>query len=209
MNEPYPKEELLTKDDVLKKLNGYANSPDDDVILFKEKIKQNLLRCPELLYALNHKEYESELFNDDGTINYEGEWDRYFGTAIKPFFMLPETESETKTFLCYKVDFSETPKYNEKMYYFQVAFIMLTHEGTAIDDDTGIARHDLIGSIIRERFNWSNIFGAEVSLVSNAERTTDTQFIMRTMTFEGTRPKELVNTLNGKTYIINNRIRTS
>ena len=62
-------EQLLTRNDVLGKLRNYAVNPDDDVIIFKERIKDALLRCPELLYALNVKELESELFNEDGTLN--------------------------------------------------------------------------------------------------------------------------------------------
>ena len=79
-------EKLLTKNDLLQKLRSYAYTPDDDVIRFKEKVKEKLLKCPELLYALNNKELENELFCDDGTLNAEydentgeiiplGEWD--------------------------------------------------------------------------------------------------------------------------------------
>ena len=48
-------EKLLTKNDLLQKLRSYAYTPDDDVIRFKEKVKEKLLKCPELLYALNNK----------------------------------------------------------------------------------------------------------------------------------------------------------
>lgn len=80
--------QIQNKNDLLNKLRTYSNTPDDDVIRCKEKIKNALLQCPELLYALNNKELESELFNADGSLNAsydidgnivpEGEWDRYF-----------------------------------------------------------------------------------------------------------------------------------
>ena len=36
-------EKLITKDDLLSKLRAYRNTPDDDVILYKQKIKKALL----------------------------------------------------------------------------------------------------------------------------------------------------------------------
>ena len=43
--------ELLTKDDVINKLRHYAESPDDDVIRFKQLVYQALSHSVELLYA--------------------------------------------------------------------------------------------------------------------------------------------------------------
>ena len=53
-------EQLLTRNDILDKLRDYAVNPDDDVIIFKERIKDALIRCPELLYALNNKSLVEE-----------------------------------------------------------------------------------------------------------------------------------------------------
>ena len=91
-------EKLVTKNDLLNKLRAYRTTPDDDVILYKQKIKNALLSHPCLLYALNDKKLESELFDKNGNINWEwnedakqyeplGEWDRYFGSnsLIRPF----------------------------------------------------------------------------------------------------------------------------
>lgn len=55
--------EIKNKSEMLSKLRAYATSPDDDNIRIKEKIKQTLLNCPELLYALHNKELEGELFD--------------------------------------------------------------------------------------------------------------------------------------------------
>ena len=50
---------LITKNDLLNKLRAYKTTPDDDVILYKQKIKNALLSNPCLLYALDDKELES------------------------------------------------------------------------------------------------------------------------------------------------------
>ena len=79
------------KKGLLNKLQGYAAYPDDDNIRLKEKIKSALLHCPELLYVLNNKKLESELFDNEGLLLTDGEWDRYFGSSsnIRPFLFLP------------------------------------------------------------------------------------------------------------------------
>ena len=187
-------EKLLTKDDLLQKLRSYAYTPDDDVIRFKEKVKERLLKCPELLYALNNKELEGELFCEDGSLNAEydektgeiiplGEWDRYFPYNIRPYVFIPETQAYTDNFLCYTTGFREVPRYNDTEYYFQIIFTILCSSAPeqAIDSLTGQSRADLIGAILREKFNWSNIFGLQCKIVSNQEDIKDTNYISRTI----------------------------
>ena len=213
-------EKLLTKNDLLQKLRSYSYTPDDDVIRFKQKIKETLLKCPELLYALNNTKLESELFNEDGTINAEydeagniiplGEWDRYFPYNIRPYIFVPETQAYTDNFLCYTVGFREIPRYNEIECYIQVIFTILCSSGSeqAIDSLTGQSRADLIGAILREKFNWSNIFGLQCKIVSNQEDTKDTNYISRTIVLESTKPNGITKTaLKGNTAIINNCIK--
>lgn len=213
-------EKLLTKKDLLQKLRAYNYTPDDDVIRYKQKIKEKLLKCPELLYALNNTELESELFNPDGTINAEydengdiiplGEWDRYFPYNIRPYIFIPETQAFTDNFLCYTVGFREIPRYNEIEYYIQIIFTVLCSSAPeqAIDSLTGQSRADLIGAILREKFNWSNIFGLQCKIVSNQEDIKDTNYISRTLILESVKPNGITNTpFKGNTTIINNSVR--
>lgn len=214
-------EQLLTKNDLLQKLRSYAVTPDDDVIRFKQKIKEELLKCPELLFALNNRELECELFADDGSINAEydeetgeivpfGEWDRYFPYNIRPYVFIPETQDCTDNFLCYTVDFKEIPRYNDTECYMQIVFTILCNSAVeqAIDSLTGQSRADLIGAILREKFNWSNIFGLQCKLVSNQENIKDTNYVSRTLVFEIIKPNAITRTpLHGVTAIINNGLR--
>ena len=209
MNE---KKALITKDDVLAKLRSYREVPDDENIQYKQKIKNALMLCPELLYALNNEELETELFDEDGNINWkwdeelnqyepQGEWDRYFGDSanIRPELFFPETESETKHFICYQVMFDEVPKYNKTLKYTEVKFTIFCQERDVMDKETGIPRHDLIASIIRERFNWSNIFGSQAKLTSSKESITDNHYLVRTLVFEVIDTNGIYNTTNGST----------
>ena len=213
-------EKLITKDDLLSKLRAYSNTPDDDNILYKKKIEKALLSNPCLLYALNEKELESELFDDDGNINWElnentqeyeplGEWDRYFGTNsnIRPFLFIPDTQTNVKHYICYQVAFDEMPRYNAIEKYAQITFTIFVHGNDRMDKLTGIPRHDLIASIIRERFNWSNIFGTQCKQISSRESTTDNNYLVRTLVFQCNVLNNIVQTQNKKTSVINTSIR--
>ena len=211
-------EKLVTKDDLLNKLCAYKTTPDDDVILYKQKIKNALLSNPCLLYALNDKKLESELFDKNGNINWEwnedtkqyeplGEWDRYFGSdsLIRPFLFIPDTQTTVKCYICYQVEFNEMPRYNNIEKYTLIIFNIFVHGDDRVDKLTGIPRHDLIASIIREKFNWSSIFGMQAKLISSKESTTDNNYICRTLTFQVLDLNGIVNTPYGQeTQIRNN-----
>lgn len=213
-------EKLVTKNDLLNKLRAYRTTPDDDVILYKQKIKNALLSNPCLLYALNDKKLESELFDKNGNINWEwnedtkqyeplGEWDRYFGSdsLIRPFLFIPDTQTEVKHYICYQVSFDEMPRYQDTLKYTNITFTIFVHGNDRDDKLTGIPRHDLIASIIRERFNWSNIFGMQTHLISSKESTTDNNYLVRTLVFQVVDTNGIYKTIDGKTSITNYGVR--
>ena len=213
-------EKLITKNDLLNKLRAYRTTPDDENIQYKKKIKKALMLNPYLLYALNEKSLESELFDDDGNINWEwneetkeyeplGEWDRYFGgtSNIRPYLFIPDTQTEAKHYICYQVSFKEMPRYQDTLKYTNITFTIFVHGNDRDDKLTGIPRHDLIASIIRERFNWSNIFGMQTHLVSSEESTTDNNYLVRTLVFQVIDTNGIVNTTNGKTSLSNYQLR--
>lgn len=213
-------EKLVTKNDLLNKLRAYRTTPDDENIQYKKKIEKALMLNPCLLYALNEKSLESELFDDDGNINWEwneetkeyeplGEWDRYFGgtSNIRPYLFIPDTQTEVKHYICYQVSFDEMPRYQDTLKYTNVTFTIFVHGNDRNDKLTGIPRHDLIASIIRERFNWSNIFGMQTHLVSSKESTTDNNYIVRTLVFQVVDTNGIIKTTNGITSTNNYQLR--
>lgn len=213
-------EKLVTKDDLLNKLRAYKTTPDDENIQYKKKIEKALMLNPCLLYTLNEKSLESELFDDDGNINWKwnedtkeyepiGEWDRYFGSDsnIRPFLFIPDTQTEVKHYICYQVSFDETPRYQDTLKYTTITFTIFVHGNDRVDKLTMIPRHDLIASIIRERFNWSNIFGMQTHLISSKESTTDNNYLVRTLVFQVVDTNGIYKTSNSKTSIVNYGIR--
>lgn len=213
-------EKLVTKNDLLNKLRAYKTTPDDENIQYKKKVEKALMLNPCLLYALNEKSLESELFDEDGNINWEwnedtkeyeplGEWDRYFGSNsnIRPFLFIPDTQTEVKHYICYQVAFDETPRYQDTLKYTNITFTIFVHGNDRDDKLTGIPRHDLIASIIRERFNWSNIFGMQTHLISSKESTTDNNYLVRTLVFQVVDTNGIYKTIDGKTSITNYGVR--
>ena len=214
-------EKLVTKDDLLNKLRVYRTTPDDENIQYKKKIEKALMLNPCLLYTLNEKSLESELFDDDGNINWKwnedtkeyeplGEWDRYFGSDsnIRPFLFIPDTQTEVKHYICYQVSFDETPRYQDTLKYTTITFTIFVHGNDRMDKLTGIPRHDLIASILREKFAWSNIFGMQTHLISNRESTTDNNYLVRTLVFQLTDLNSSVNTpYGGQSQMINYQLR--
>lgn len=213
-------EKLVTKNDLLNKLRAYKTTPDDENIQYKKKIEKALMLNPCLLYALNEKSLESELFDDDGNINWEwneetkeyeplGEWDRYFGgnSNIRPYLFIPDTQTEVKHYICYQVSFDEMPRYQDTLKYTNVTFTIFIHGNDRNDKLTGIPRHDLIASIIRERFNWSNIFGMQTHLISSKESTTDNNYLVRTLVFQVVDTNGIHKTTDGITSINNYQLR--
>ena len=197
----------ILKEDILNKLRAYVDTPDDETIRYKEKIKQTLLKCPELLYALHEEKLEQELFieNENGelVLNIDektgellGEVDRYFGenANIRPYLFVPETQTVVKNYICYQVMFDELPRYNDTQKYTQIVFTIFVHGKDREDKSTGIPRHDLLASIIREKFNWTNTFGMQTHVVTSKESTTDNDFLVKTLIFQITDTNGIVNT---------------
>ena len=205
-------EKLVTKNDLLNKLRAYKTTPDDDVILYKQKIKNALLSNPCLLYALNDKNGNINWEWNEDTKQYEplGEWDRYFGSdsLIRPFLFIPDTQTTVKCYVCYQVGFRDTVKYQSGLKETQVTFTIFAHGDDRMDKFTGIPRHDLIASIIRERFAWSNIFGMQTYLTQDYESTVDNNYVARTLVFELTDLNSKVRTpYGGKPSVVNYGIR--
>ena len=204
---------LTTKEELLNKLRAYADTPDDDNIRIKEQIKDTFLNCPELLYAIHNKELESELFDEDGNLNIDedgnltGEVDRYFGSNsnIRPFLFIPETQDEVKNYVCYQTGYSDLVRYNDKEKNLIVTFTIFVNGKDSMDKLTGIPRHDLIASIIREKFAWIGLEISTTTPFGDKESTTDNNYLVRTLQYEVTLPNSICKTDGNTTYYNNKR----
>lgn len=204
-----------TKVEMLAKLRAYTDVLDDDNIRIKKKVKDALLKCPELLYAFHDKELENELFDENGFLRIDeydepnGEWDAYFGPTshIRDYLCIPDVQTDVKSLLCFECSFTETPRYNNTFEkYALVTFTIMVYNSDNTDKETGIARHDLIASIIREKINWTHILGgSQCHLISNKAGITDNNYVTRTLVFQNLLPNSVVQTKDGSIGYINKK----
>ena len=150
----------------------------DDIIAIKRKIKQKLIYDVDILEALHN-----EAIDVDSP-------DEFLDTNIYGFIRIPQTQDTVRNFICFTVDDVEDHRFNEVMKTQYIQFNCICH----LDDmktEYGIDRHDLLGYLVRDIFNWTNIFGLQFKLVYNKESTIDSDYYCRTLKFEATKPNSL------------------
>ncbi len=168
-------------------LRSFRNTLDYDGIKVKQQIKQALLENKHIIHVLNNKKLEEE----------EAEPDDYFGDNILPYYLIHPTQTSVKNFLTFQVNYTSIPQYNKLTKYLQIIFIVLCEQQNIIDKDTSLPRHDLLAALIQDQFNYTNICGQKIQLVSDRELVVDTNYAARELTFEQLTDNNLVRTRNG------------
>ena len=150
----------------------------DDIIEMKQSIKRKLLSDTDILRALNNPALDVD------------SPDEFLDVNIYGFIRIPKTQDTVRNFICFTVDDIEENRFNEVMKTQYIQFNCICH----LDDMKtiyGIDRHDLLGYLVRDLFNWTNIFGLQFKLIYNKESTIDSDYYCRTLKFEATKPNAL------------------
>ena len=159
-------------------MNRDINKVDDDIITMKRLIKQKLIDDTDILEALNNKDIDID------------SPDEFLDTNIFGFIRIPQTQDTVRNFICFTVDDIEEDRYNEVIKVQYIQFNCICH----LDDiktDYGIDRHDLLGALVRQNFNWTNMFGLQFKLIYNKESTVDSDYYCRTLKFMAQKPNSL------------------
>lgn len=151
---------------------------DDDVSQMKRLIKQKLISDKDILEILDNKDLDID------------SPDEYLDNNIFGFLRIPQTQDTTKNFICFTVDDMESVPENEVMKIQFIQFNAICHLDN-MKTKYGIDRHDLLGYLIRDLFNWTNIFGLQFKLIYNKENALDSDYYCRTLKFEATKPNSL------------------
>lgn len=160
-----------------------------DNIQYKEIIKDKLINNPKIIHSLNNP-YLDEDCPDD-----------YYWTNIFPYYLLVETQTKNRNYICFETSFDDVSRYNDVMKMGQIIFYIVCDSKDIRDDETGIPRHDLLAALITEVFNWSNDFGTQIKLISDRPMSIDSQYIGRTLIFEQITPNSIVKGgKNGRIY---------
>lgn len=151
---------------------------NDDISFMKRQIKQRLIDDQDILEALH-----SEIDIDSP--------DEFLDTHIFGFLRIPSTQDTVRNFICISVDDIEDHRFNEIIKIQSLQFTVISHLSD-IKTEYGIDRHDLLGYLIRDTFNWTNMFGLQFHLIYNKEGNLDGDYYCRTLKFEA----EKLNSLN-------------
>ena len=151
---------------------------EDDIVTMKRLIKQKLIEDPDILEILNNQNLDL-----DNT-------DEFFDNHIYGFIRVPKIQDVVSSYICFTVDDIEENRWNEVMKKQYIQFHAICHLDV-MKTEYSIDRHDLLGYLIRDIFNWSNIFGLQFKLVENKERAVDGDYYCRTLVFEATKPNSL------------------
>jgi hypothetical protein len=153
---------------------------DDDISRMKRQIKQTLIADTDILEAPHNPNIDID------------SPDEFLDNNIFGFIRIPGTQDTVRNFICVTVDDIEDHKFNEVMKIQQITFTVICHLSD-MKTKYGIDRHDLLGYLIRDTFNWTNMFGLQFHLIYNKESTIDGDYYCRTLKFEAIKPNSLNN----------------
>lgn len=178
------------------RLRAWRENIDNEDIRIKEKIKELLLDNKTLIHVLNNEELEKA----------DAEPDEYYYVNILPYYIIYPTQTNVQNYVCYETNFERVSRYNNVMKYNQIVFTILCEQKNIVEESTGLARHDLIASLILDQFNWSNYFGQQIVCVSDKTSVSDNSYACRTLIFQSETPLNIIRTEN-VTRVINNEVR--
>ena len=147
------------------------NCLEDDISLSKRIIESVLCNDPDIIEILDNTTLDPNMP------------DEYFYENIYPFIRIPGTQDESKNYICYSIDDLSANEFNDRIKQQYVQFTIFVHKDL-VKTKYGVARHDLLGYLIRDLFNRSHLFGHELKLVYDREGVTDTDYTTRTLKFQ-------------------------
>lgn len=151
-----------------------------DNIFYKEVIKDRLINNSKIIRSLNNKDLDPDCPDD------------YYGINILPYYLLVDVQTKSRNYICFETSFDEMVRYNDVMKLGQIIFYIVCDNKDILDNESGIARHDLLAALITDEFNWTNMFGTQIRLISDRPMAVDAQYVGRTLIFEQTTPNAIV-----------------
>lgn len=153
---------------------------EDDISKMKRQIKQTLIADTDILEVLHNPDIDID------------SPDEFLDNNIFGFIRIPGTQDTVRNFICFTVDDIEEHRFNEVMKLQDIQFVVICHLSD-MKTEYGIDRHDLLGYLIRDTINWTNLFGLQFKLIYNKESTIDGDYYCRTLKFEAIKPNSLNN----------------
>ena len=188
LKEPSLSQEMI---DIIEKSHRQSDGENlsyDDIDSYKYIIMDILTKNQDLLKTLHNADLEKEDKKINGLLN----GDLYRDVNIFNYLKIPKTQSIVKNFICFEVDDIEQVRYNEVLITKNITFRTISH-GDDVKTDWGIARQDLLAMIIKNEFDWSNVFGMHISKIYDKGRVSEDGYYYREFIYETTVANNLVN----------------
>ena len=190
--------ENLTKEEIENDLKSYRTIIDDDNIRIKDKIKKALQSNPYIKYVLRNMgdtDEAEDIDNDDDDI---------FDTNIIPYFAIFDTQTEVDNFICFETSTDEIKKYSGGTTKFmQIIFKVYCHSRSVKNEKLGMALHDVLSALLKDQFDYTDIFGMKIHCVSDVPTLVDNRYVCRTIIFQSTTDNNVAKTVNGTPRLIN------
>lgn len=136
----------------------------DDISYSKMLIKNRLLGDSDVLEVLNNPELDPSVPED------------YYGSNIFSRIVLPGVQPNVKNYICFEVDDVEVSYSNNLLVDKEITFMAVSHQDD-IDTEWGVDRHDLLGYLIKDLFNWSNILGTQIKKCYDVAEVADSYYL--------------------------------
>ena len=192
------KEPRLSKamEDIINRSHGDGGGECyDDNERYKYRIMKMLTENQDILWTLHNKALEENSYttkDEDGNEIEMLNGDAYRNVSIFNFLKIPEIQSTVKNYICFEVNDVDQPRYNKDFIIKNIIFRTVSHEDDYITD-WGIARQDLLATIIQSEFDWTNAFGLHLEKVTDRGRVAENGYYYREFIYETTIANNLVN----------------
>jgi hypothetical protein len=151
---------------------------DDDIVRKKRIIAQMLYEDPDIIEVLDNPELDHECPEE------------YLYNNIYPFIRIPGTQDTSRNYITFMLDDIEKAQFNKTMKSQFLKVVIFVHKDH-IETKWGADRHDLLAYLVRDIFHLSNSLGMQLTLLSNREGVTDTDYCTRTLQFEMITPNSI------------------
>lgn len=154
----------------------------DDISYDKQLILEDIYKDPDIFEVLHNTELEKA-----GAVPED-----YYNVNIYSYLKIPDSQSKVKNFICFEVNHLDVSYQNKIMITKQVIIRTVSHKDD-VETIYGIDRQDLLGALIKERLQWSNLLGTQLVKTYDAGKVAENGYYYRNIYFTQITPNGLQN----------------
>lgn len=143
----------------------------DTISYYKELLLTDLKKDGDLLELLHNSSLSLSRPDDFVNVN------------IFSFLRIPDPQSVIKNFLCFELDKATSISGNSFKTVYELTFRCITHVDD-VETVWGMNRHDLLAAIIKDRYNYSNILGTQLSKTTDKGYIAENAYYYRVVKFQ-------------------------